>query len=238
MSLRVELFHDVNEVVVKLHQSRNHWLDFPPTELPERYLRNQLAVSLQLECEFGGHYARYSALLTQSHIAGDLYGNDGDFPRACSHTQHQFSVFVDDIHFVKDENGIIDRIGGIVWLKPLDQVAHYSISDSLYFSFVQGDTISIDWPSFKNWEFDSPKMIPPVSLRRKLPDDMIQARAQVVHNFTSKHAEPGRDDTALVVLNSLQEQLFVVLWDDGVFALLKKDTNLGLKVQDVLVCPF
>ncbi len=58
---------------------------------------------------------------------------------------------------------------------------------------------------------------------------MIQARAQVVHNFTSKHAEPGRDDTALVVLNSLQEQLFVVLWDDGVFALLKKDTNLGLE---------
>jgi len=70
---------------------------------------------------------------------------------------------------VKDENGIIDRIGGIVWLKPLDQVAHYSISDSLYFSFVQGDTISIDWPSFKNWEFDSPKIDPACKPPSKTP---------------------------------------------------------------------
>ena len=63
---RVKAVHDLDDVVVKLHQGWDNRLDFPPTKLPKRYVSNELAIGLELECEFspfvGGHL-RYSALI-------------------------------------------------------------------------------------------------------------------------------------------------------------------------------
>src|SRR6195256_4011236 len=114
---RVESFHELDEIVAKLHQSWNNRLDFPPTKLPERYRCHELAIGLELE--------RDSSAI---HF--------GDSKSPSSDTQHQLSMLFEDIHLVKDEEGTIDRVGGVVWLKPLDEVTNPGICDSLYFSFI------------------------------------------------------------------------------------------------------
>src|SRR6195256_642672 len=130
---RVESFHELDEIVAKLHQSWNNRLDFPPTKLPERYRCHELAIGLELERDSSaihfGH-SRYSVLIQMPCI------NFGDSKSPSSDTQHQLSMLFEDIHLVKDEEGTIDRVGGVVWLKPLDEVTNPGICDSLYFSFI------------------------------------------------------------------------------------------------------
>lgn len=230
----VEQLHHVDDVIVKLHQSWQDRLDFPPTKLPERYVRNQVAVGLELhseQCFFLAGHRVYSVLV--QHVR-DVAGNHAS---ASSEAEHELSVFVGNVHLVQNEKRTIERVGGVVRLKPVDQIADSGVRDSLYFSFVSGNTVFVGWPNFNNREFDSPRKISPVSLVRELPNDMIQTGSQVVNDLPREHAKPERDRAIIVIGDSLKKNLSIVLWNDGVFASLKKGIDFRLKITDVLVGP-
>jgi hypothetical protein len=44
----IELRDNVDDFVIKLHESWNDRLEFPPTKIGERYLRNKLTVALKV----------------------------------------------------------------------------------------------------------------------------------------------------------------------------------------------
>lgn len=130
---RVELLHQLDEVVVKLNQGWNNRLDCPPTKLLERYIRNELSIGLEIQCEQRSLIAAQSRDCVRIQASSESGGND---PCACANAQSELSVFVDDIHLVKDEERTVRRVGGVVRLKRFDKTQNPGVGDSLYFSFV------------------------------------------------------------------------------------------------------
>jgi hypothetical protein len=80
-------------------------------------------------------------------------------------------------------------------------------------------------------------MLLPVFDVREVPDDMVEARSQMVNDLTRKHTEPERDRALTVVLDCLGNNLLVVIAEERVVAFLKEPGDFGLKVLDVLVGP-
>ncbi len=229
----IELLHDLDDFVVKFHQSWNDRLDFPPTKICERYLRNQLAVALELVCNVGGRKVGMLALIRFKN-AVDAFGN---FSRPRRHTQHQFSVLIDNVEALDDGQRATERVGGVVWLEAFDEIEHLSVCDSLYFSLVKGNSVFVDRPFLENRELDLPRVLYPVDVG-EYPRNMIKAGSQVMHDLPGQHTEPQWNDAVLMILNSLKEQLVVVLGQDGVLAFLKKPGDFRLQIEDVLVGPF
>lgn len=230
----IELADHNQNRVVEFHQSLNDRLDFPPTEIGKRYLRSKLTVALELECNIGGRKLGMYALVghdEKAHLWREI-------PAPRRNGQNQLSVFVGDVHFVKDENGIADRIGGIVRLKAFNEEPHFTISNSLYLSVVSGNTVFIDRFLVKDRELNSSRMVSPVLFCRELPCDVVKAGTQMMDNFPSEHTKAEWDRAILVILDCLQKQLSVVLWKNWVFATLKETCDFGLKIADVLVGPF
>lgn len=147
-------------------------------------------------------------------------------------------MFIENIHFVKYQKRVIYRIGRVVWLKAINHIEDSAICDSIYFSLVSGNVVFLDWSNLNNWKFDPSGKILPIGFTRRLPNNMIQDGSQVMDNLTSKDAEPQWDNPLIVILDCLKEELFVVLRENCVFAVLKERFDLGLKITNVLVCPF
>jgi hypothetical protein len=80
-------------------------------------------------------------------------------------------------------------------------------------------------------------MLPPVFAARKMPNDMVEARSQVVDDLARKDAEPERNGELAVVLDCLRNNLCLVISEERVFAFLKEPGDFGLKILDVLVGP-
>src|SRR5271154_5369773 len=119
----VKLRDDSHSFVVQLHQRWNDRLDFPPTKLSKRYIRGELAVTLELNCEIDGSQPGMLALVTfknDPHILRNL-------PRANAINQEHFSVLVDNVETVKDGNGGFGRVGGVVRLESFDKVEDFGV---------------------------------------------------------------------------------------------------------------
>src|ERR1035441_1107625 len=89
----------------------------------------------------------------------------------------------------KIEIGIRRTGAGVVWLQPLDKLNNPSVSDSLYFSFVLGEHVRRRWPFFQDRKLNLRNVLPPVVGIRKMPDDMVEARSEMVDNFAGEHAK-------------------------------------------------
>jgi len=230
----VELRDDPHDFVVKLHQRWNNRLDFPPTELPKRYVGNELAVALELNCNIDGRKFGMFALVTREHIPHV----EGDFSRTNPVDQDYFSVFVGNVEIVNDKNGGFQRIGGVVRLESFDQVKDFGICNSLYFSFIKATTVFIDRPFLKDRKLDFPKVLFPILLGGEQPDQMVQTGPQLMNDLASKHTESWWNDQLLMIMNSVKEQLFIVLGENWVLAALKECGEFKLKIADVLVGPY
>jgi len=144
----------IDGIVEQLNQSWNDRLDFPPTKIPERYLRNQLTVALKLNCEID---KRELGMVPLIGFERSLHF-DGELPHADGREQNQFSVLIGNVEIVNDSDRTISRVGGIVRLKALNQVANGGVCNRLYFSFVSENTLFIDRPFLENREFNLPNV--------------------------------------------------------------------------------
>jgi hypothetical protein len=235
----VESGNDANDFVIQLHHRWNNSLKFPPSEVGERYCRDDLGVVLKLSVKVGVQVNVYSLLITRGELLDDLVSDFGlHLKRSRGEAQDEFSVLIDNVYIVDREQGAIDRIGGVVRLKRFDQAQNVGVCNSLYFSFTSLNVVFVDWPRFENGEFDSLEMLSPVGFAGELPNNMVKTRPQVMRNLADENTEAQRDVSLAVVLHSLSEKLQIVLWQNGVLAFFKKPIDLDLKIEDVLVGPF
>jgi hypothetical protein len=77
----------------------------------------------------------------------------------------------------------------------------------------------------------------PVGDIGKIPNDVVETRPQVVDDLAGQDAESERNLTTSMVFDCLRNHLLVVVTQDGVFALIEKGRDFGLKISDVLVGP-
>lgn len=230
----IELSQNHDDFIVKFKESQDDRLEFPPTKIGERYLRSKLAVALELVCDFGGVKFGMFALVGFNNT----FHLGRETPTAGCANQDELTMFVEDVHVMKNEQGIIDRVGGVVRLKRFDEAPNVGVCDSLYFSLVSGNALFIDRFLFKNGKLDTSRMASPVLFTRELPSEVVETRSQMMDDFSRKNAETRWDRETLMVLNCLKRDLLVVLGNNGVFVLLKKGCDLGIQIADTLVGPF
>lgn len=143
-------------------------------------------------------------------------------------------MLIENVEVVDNPQGIVERIGGVMRLNSFNKRTGFEVCDSPYFSFKTFSPVFIEG-LFKDWELD-----PSGILYRpdgEVPSNMIEARTQVVNNFTCERTESQWDDQILVVLNCPEEQLFIVLREDGIVAFLKEPFHFGVEIVDVLFGP-
>ena len=224
---------DLDDVVVHLPDGLYDRALFPPANVIKRYLGNELAIALELFYEIGGH-GRVVAFIHHR----SLHYPDGEHEGTSGRNDNQCAVLVNDVEIVNGEQlGIKGTGAGVVWLQPLDKVDNARVADSLYFSFVLGEHVRRCWPFFQDGKLNIRYALAPVVGIRKMPDDMVEARSEMVDNFAGEHAKPERDGALAVVLDCLRNNLLVVIAENRVFALLKKSCDFSLKIEDVLLGP-
>jgi hypothetical protein len=134
---------------------------------------------------------------------------------------------------------MLERVGGVVRLKPFDKLSNFGVGDSLYFSFITGKQIFLPWPRFENGKFDEAGLFPRlVTGGRELPNEVVKAGTQVVSDLSDQDAKSERDGLLLKVLQCVQEKVYVTLWERCVTALLEKSVTFDLQIRDVLAGPF
>ena len=110
-----EPFHDLYDEVVKLNQSWDDRLEFPPAKIPKRYCSGNLGVVLHLSDERILEGAiEYSALITREMLSDDcLHGCKGNFNGAAGEAQDEFSVFINDVQILCRINRALSNGSGV-----------------------------------------------------------------------------------------------------------------------------
>jgi len=93
-----------------------------------------------------------------------------------------FSMLIQNVHLVKDEDGTIDRIDSFIRLQIPNEFEGVGIRDSLYFSFVSGNCLFIDRPCSKTGNSSVERFLP-VCVGRELPDDVVKTGSQMMNDL-------------------------------------------------------
>ena len=229
----LELTDHDNNGVGKLLKAWDNRIVFPLSKLPERYLRKRLSVHLhgRLEIAQGcfGFCLEIIHERTERHRAGlNKYPWKDD---------HKLPMFIKFVHLMDNRKGIIERVGSLVRLKPLNNCLNPA-GESLYFSVVSGKFIFANRFLVENRKPNSRGIGTPLGLARQSPRNMIQTRSQVVDDLSAENVESEWDGPIQVVVNNLLPHFAVLMRDDGVEALVEKDVDLPIEITDTLIGPF
>lgn len=220
--------------VVQYSESLNDRLDFPPTKILERYLRNDLGVALELSCKIDGRTSRFSAMVTHEPVVHFVR----DRNCACGNTEQGVSVLVRNIEFVEDGKRVADRFTGVVRLKHFDENQGSRIGNSLYMSFVSGASRFVRWPHFKHGKFDLCWLGKSIPIRTELPNNMVKDGTQMMENLPSEDAEAQRNDALAMVRHCLERSVLIVMSPEWVLATIKESIDFPVQITDVLVGPY
>jgi len=191
-------------------------------------------VALKLECNVRGIKVGMLALVSfydGAKLVGQLQCSNG-------REGEEFPVLVDPVEMVDEEKRTVERVRSLVRLKRFDQIQDPEIIDSLYFSSVRGTTFFLDRLFHENREFDLPPVLFPIPCAGESPDNMIEARSQMVDDLSSQGAEAGWHGAVLLVIDRLKENLAAVLGQDRMFAFFKEQQDFGVQITDVLFGPY
>ena len=183
MSKNLELPNHVESVLVQLRQSWDNGLDFPPTKIPERYTRFRGTVGLEVVCELGGVKFRVFPLITfddGTHLKGEISGSGSD-------AEDEFFVLIRNVKIVDNSERIVHRVGGAIRLKAFNQADDLGVCDFLYFSLKSGDVVFLDWLFRENRKLNRHVVL--CGPGGEVPNNMVEAGAQMVNDLTSKHSE-------------------------------------------------
>lgn len=230
-----ELRDHSDNKIVQLLQGWNDRLDWPPTKLFERYIRNQLAVALELKCKIYGRHVWVHVCITNELLVDFLVGNEG----SGRVVQDDLTMFVPNVHFVNRQERRNVRVRNVVRLNITDESEHIGIKNSLYFSVILGKTRFLAWPFFKDRTVDKFGVLVPLgNVLGEMPHNVVETGAKVVNDFSCQNPEAWRNDAVLMIGDCLVRNLTVGIGEDGVFAALDKRDDLGIEIADVLVGPF
>lgn len=155
----------------------------------------------------------------------------------------KFTMLVDSVQIVNDPQRMISRTREstagvtVVRLQRLDE-PESAVRNSLYFSFVSLNCVFVCGLANKDRELYRRRGGLSSLLRRELPSDVIQTRAQLVDDLAAKDAETDRDDTVSVGLQRLLDNLRIIIWDNRVGASFEKGPDLSFEIDDILVGSF
>src|SRR5271157_1242872 len=99
----LELPTNICNVARKVRESWDNRMTFPPTEVPERYVRGDLSILVELSFEFRGKRSACSVQVAFK-LDGEARGEFDGWHRA---EQEQFSVLVLNIEVMHDPERIV-----------------------------------------------------------------------------------------------------------------------------------
>lgn len=220
----------------KLSKAWNNRLEFPPRELPKRYMGGYLAIHLHGSLVLNER--SWAFCLVVLHEGPHSLRPELSSQNAIE--QCEFPMLIESVHLVDDKKRTVLRVGakGTVWLKSLDECLGIGVRDSLYLSLISGKFIFTNRLNIKNRELDSVGMVKPIGAARQLPHQMIQARPEMVHNLSCQNAKPEWDRSVKMVISDYLKHLVILIWDDGILAVVEKGIDLPIEITDTLVGPF
>jgi hypothetical protein len=152
-------------------------------------------------------------------------------------------MFVRDIHIVDDPKGMGigagEKKGGItmVRLQRLDDLSA-SVRDSVYLSLVFSNFVFRHGLAQVDRKLNRSRLLGSLLSTGEFPRDVVQARTQVVNDFSNKNTEPPWDDSLCMRFNRFLDGFRVIIGDTWVRPIIKEDRDFSFKIQDVLVGPF
>jgi hypothetical protein len=227
--------------IKQLHERWNNKLSVPVSELGERYLRSNLSVVLYCslrDAQFsGGH--RFSLTILK-HIGDDFQtgsGREREISATCD--DHQFPVFIESVHVVDDTNQVVCGVGtSEVWLEAINESEDVGTRNALYFSLVSAQFVFRKRRLPKNRELKCFRVIAPRFRCGEVPNNVIQARPQVMDDLSTKHTESFGECQCSMVIERFLPSLSVWLGNNWVLAFSEESENLTMQVDDILVGPF
>jgi len=214
---------------------------FSTPKLPERYIRGDLVILLDLstdDCQLGASQ-RLTLRITSgepNNFSGSSSG-ENNVGRTTDH-QQKFPMFIDAIHFVNDGEDVIIRVDSVVErLEIADHVSHLRVRDPLYVSLKTGQFIVRGRNGCNNRKGDISRFSPRLCARKN-PNEVVEARPQVMNDLADQDTESHGNGESLMILNRILPRLVVWVWDGGVFAVPKEPLDLPFKVEDTLIGPF
>lgn len=229
-----ELFDDKFSVVAKLSEAWNNRLVFSAPELPKRYMGRYLAIHLHGLLILNERPRAFCLLVI--HERPECLGSE--LPAQNRKDNYEFPMLVESVHIVDDEKGTVLRVRSNVWLKLLDECLRVNVRDSLYFSLISGKFVFANRRPVQHGKLDSIGMVNPVGIAGQLPDQVVITRPEMMDDLSCQNAKPEWDRSAQMIIGDYLKHLVILVWNDGVLALLEKGIDLPIEMTDTLIGPF
>jgi len=199
-------------------------------EVGEQYNRGRLKLILKLSCELEGHRCGWIGCI-------EIADSVDDRPRIeAREGEGQFPMFSLSVQIMNNPEFVVQRVASVIRLYTFDDVLGSVAREDLYFSLETGRTIFVETLA-KDGKLDFSGLLLPTFRTSEEPSNVIEARSEVMENFTSKNGEPKRYSQLSQVFRFLVERINIFITHDWALAFLEEPCDFNLKIDDVLVGP-